>query len=159
MVYYNYPTEKIDIFQSSDKNYFFKGKDYSYLCYFDEIKNVNMRAEFSGYVLVIYKRYAVVKNGNIIYKNENFCDGYIAKGRYKENGYVIISDMQKEYYIHSWDKTLQSHELRDDSKYNRSINPIIFDTVDVALETAIELSKDSSEMFIVAQWFDEFDRH
>ena len=159
MVYYNYPTEKIDIFQSSDKNYFFKGKDYSYLCYFDEIKNVNMRAEFSGYVLVIYKRYAVVKNGNIIYKNENFCDGYIAKGRYKENGYVIISNKAREYFIHSWNGTLQSYELRDDSKYNRSINPIIFDTVDVALETAIELSKDSSEMFIVAQWFDEFDRH
>ncbi len=159
MEYYNYPKDKIEIFEASDKNYFFKGKDFSYLCSFDEIKKVDMRNEFSGYVLVVYKRYAVVKNGLIVYKNEQFCDGHIAKGRYKESGYVIISDMPKEYQIQSWGGSLRSHELRDDSKYNQALNPIIFENAELALQKAIELSGETEEVFVVAQWFDEFDRH
>ena len=159
MIYYDYPKDKIELFEASDKNYFFKGNEFSYLCSYEEIKSIDIRDAFSGLVLVIYKRYAVVQSGDALYKNEKFLDGNIASGRYKENGYVIISNKAREYFIHSWNGTLQSYELRDDSKYNRALNPIIFDTVDVALETAIELSKDSSEMFIIAQWFDEFDRH
>ena len=159
MIYYDYPKDKIELFEASDKNYFFKGNEFSYLCSYEEIKSIDIRDAFSGLVLVIYKRYAVVQSGDALYKNEKFLDGNIASGRYKENGYVIISNKAREYFIHSWNGTLQSYELRDDSKYNRALNPIIFDTVDVALETAIELSKDSSEMFIISQWFDEFDRH
>ena len=159
MKYYDYPKDKIGIFEVSDKNYFFKGKDFSYMCSFEEVQRVDMRSEFSGFVLVIYKRWAVVKNGLIVYKNEQFCDGIIAKGRYKENGYVIISDLSREYHIQSWGSSLRSHELRDDSKYNQALNPIIFDTAESALKKALELSMESDEMFVVAQWFDEFDRH
>lgn len=159
MIYYNYPKDKIDIFEPSDKNYFFKGKDFSYMCSYDEIKKVDMRVAFSGYVLVIYKRYAVVKNGNIVYKNEKFCDNHIAKGRYKESGYVIISNIPKEYFVHSWGSTLQSYELRDDSKYNQALSPIIYGTAEAALQTAIKQSEESEEMFVIAQWFEEFDRH
>ncbi len=159
MIYYDYPKDKIEIFETSNKNYFFKGKEFSYLCSYEEIKKVDMKNVFSGFVLVVYKRYAVIQNGDTIYMNDKFYDGYIARGRYKENGYIIISNEPKEYFIHSWDSTLQSYELRDDSKYNQALNPIIYDTSEAALQTAIKLSKESNEMFIVAQWFDDFDRH
>lgn len=159
MIYNDYPKDKIDLFEISNKNYFFKGSAFSYLCSYEEIKNIDVRDAFSGFVLVVYKRYAVVQSGDILYKNDKFCDGNVASGRYMENGYVIISNKAREYFIHSWDSTMQSYELRDDSKYNCALNPIIFDAAEATLETAIELSKDSDEMFIVAQWFDEFDRH
>ena len=159
MIYYDYPEEKIDIFEESDKNYFIKGTDFTYLCTYDEVKAVNMRNAFTGFVLVVYKRYAVVKQGEICFLNENFSDGNMAKGRYKENGYVIISREPKEYLIHSWKKNLTSYELRDDSAYNRALNPVIFETAEEALEKALLLSKQKKEIFMVAQWFDDFDRH
>ena len=159
LIYYDYPEDKKDIFESIDKNYFFKGDKFSYLCSYDEIKKIDLRAAFSGYVLVVYKRYAIVKNGCVQYKNENFSDGHIAKGRYKENGYVIISNMPRDYFIHSWNQTLRRYELCDDTEYNRALNPVIYETPEKALSVAMELSQKSDEIFIVAQWFDELDRH
>lgn len=159
LIYYNYPEDKKDIFESIDKNYFFKGNNFSYLCTFEETKEINMMSAFSGFVLVLYKRYAVVKNGDVQYKNKNFSDGHVAKGRYKENGYVLISNKPRDYFIHSWNGTLTRYELCDDSDYNRALNPIIYETAEKALFSAIELSKKSDELYIVAQWFDELDRH
>ena len=159
MMYYDYPEEKIDIFEESDKNYFVKGNDFTYLCTYDEVKAVNMWNAFTGFVLVVYKRYAVVKKGEICFLNENFSDGNMARGRHKENGYVIISSEPKEYLIHSWKKNLTSYELRDDSTYNCALNPVIFETAEEALKKALLLSKQKKEIFMVAQWFDDFDRH
>ena len=159
MIYYDYPEEKTDIFEESDRNYFFKGTDFTYLCTYDEVKAVNMWNAFTGFVLVVYKRYAIVKWGKVSFLNKNFSDGNIAKGRHKENGYVIIFSEPKEYLIHSWKKNLTSYELRDDSAYNRALNPVIFETAEEALEKALLLSKQKKEAFMVAQWFDYFDRH
>ena len=158
MIYYDYPEEKIEIFEKSDRNYFFKGDKFSDLCSYDEMKAVNVCRDFTGFVLVVYKRYAVVKRGEVCFRNENFSDGNIAKGRYKENGYVIISSEPKEYLIHSWKKNLTSYELRDDSAYNGALNPVIFETAEEALAKSIALSKQKKEIFMVAQWFDDFDR-
>jgi hypothetical protein len=159
MIYYDYPEEKIEIFEESNRNYFFKGNDFTYLCTYDEVKAVNMWNAFTGFVLVVYKRYAVVKKGEICFLNENFSDGNMARGRYKENGYVIILREPKEYLIHSWKKNLTSYELRDDSTYNCALNPVIFETAEEALAKAVLLSKEEDGAFLVAQWFDEFDRH
>lgn len=80
----------------------------------------------------------------------------IRKGRHKDNGYVIISSETKEYMIQSWKKTLTSYEFRDDS----ALNPVIFATAEEALEKVLSLSEDEREtFFLVAQWFDDFDRH
>ena len=118
-----------------------------------------MRNAFSDYVLVVYKRYAVVKKGEICFLNENFSDDNMAKGRYKKNGYVIISNKPKNYVIQSWENKLTSYELRDDSTGSSALNPIIFPTAEEALAKAIALSKQKKETFLVAQWFDDFDRH
>lgn len=159
MIYYDYPEDKKGIFENIDKNYFFYGDKFSYLCTYDEIKKMDMRVAFSGFVLVVYKRYAVVRNGDIQYKNEKFSDNHIAKGRYKENGYVVISNEPRDYYIHSWNKTIRRYELCDDTEYNGALNPIIYETSEKALLAATELSKKSNGIFMVAQWFDEWDRH
>ena len=158
MMYYDYPEEKIDIFEESDKNYFVKGTDFTYLCTYDEVKSVDMRNAFTGFVLVVYKRYAIVKWGKVSFLNENFSDGNIAKGRYKENGYVIISNKPQNYVIQSWENKLTSYELRDDSTGSSALNPIIFPTAEEALAKSIALSKQKKEIFMVAQWFDDFDR-
>lgn len=158
MKYYDYPEEKIDIFEESDKNYFFKGTDFTYLCTYDEVKAVNMWNAFTGFVLVVYKRYAVVKKGEICFLNENFSDGNMARGRHKENGYVIISNNPQNYVIQSWENKLTSYELRDDSTGSSALNPIIFPTAEEALAKAIALSKQKMETFLVAQWFDDYDR-
>ena len=149
---------KIDIFEESDRNYFFKGTDFTYLCNYDEVKAVNMWNAFTGFVLVVYKRYAVVKGGEVCFRNEKFSDGHIAKGRHKENGYVIISNKPKDYVIQSWENKLTSYELRDDSTGSSALNPIIFPTAEEALAKAIALSKQKMEIFMVAQWYDDFDR-
>lgn len=95
MIYYDYPEEKTDIFEKSDKNYF----------------------------------------------------------------YVIISNKPKNYVIQSWENKLTSYELRDDSTGSSALNPIIFPTAEEALAKAISLSKKKrNETFMVAQWFDDFDR-
>lgn len=52
MIYYDYPKDKIEIFEASDKNYFFKGNKFSYLCSHEEIKKVDMKVAFSGFVFV-----------------------------------------------------------------------------------------------------------
>ena len=158
MKYYDYPEEKTELFEESDRNYFFKGTDFTYLCNYDEVKAVNVCRDFTGFVLVTYKRYAVVKGGEVCFLNGNFSDGHIAKGRHKENGYVIISGEPKEYRIQSWENTLTSYEFRDDSGYNSALNPVIFETAEEALEKALLFSKQKKEIFMVAQWFDDFDR-
>lgn len=85
MIYYDYPEDKKDIFECIEKNYFFKGDKFSYLCAYDEIEKIDMRIAFSGFVLAVYKRYAIVKNGSVLYKNERFSDSHIAKGRYMKH--------------------------------------------------------------------------
>lgn len=159
MKYYDYPENKIEIFEPSESNYFFGGTDYSYLCTYDEVQKVDMWTAFSGFVLAVYKRYAVIRNGIITYKNEAFEDGHIARGRYKENGYVIISNKKREYFIQSWNQYLISYEIRDNDGPYKALNPRIYQSVERAVEDAVELSRKSDEILMVAQWFDECDRH
>lgn len=159
MKYYNYPQDKTEIFSESDRNYFFKGDLFSYLCTFEQAKCVDQRSAFSGNVLVLYKRYAVIKNGRILRKNEAFYDGHIPNGRYGENGFVIISDKEQEYLIQSWGKNLKSFELRDDSGYNTALRPVIFQNGESAIKKALDISEKSEQTLVVAQWFSDFDRH
>lgn len=160
MEFYDFPETKINIFEPSDRNYFFRSFKYTYLCTYEEIRSVDMWKAFpERWVLVVYKRYAVVKNATIIYQNENFEDGQKAKGRYKEDGYAIICDEPKEYFIHSWNKYLVTHEISDDASFNSALNPTIYPNATVAVERAIELSKTNQNKYIIAQWFDELDRH
>lgn len=160
MNYYNYPSTSTDIFETSDKNYFIKANKFTYLCSYEEANTIDKRMDFpDAFVLVIYKRYAVVSDGLVKYKNHNFIDGHIAKGRYNEKGYVIISNQLHNYFIQSWNKHLESYEIRDDKVYNKALNPLIFPDGEKAILEAVKMSKENNEKYVIAQWFDEFDRH
>ena len=160
MEYLNYMQEKTDIFTPSEKNYFLKADKFSYLCSYSESMDIDKRNSFrASVVLVTYKRFAVIKGGEVIFKNQNFYDGNIAKGRYKENGFVIIGNTPKSYFIQSWNKNLESYEIRDDSGYNRALNPVIYSSPDDAMREAVAISQGNDSTYIVAQWFDDVDRH
>lgn len=160
MEYLDYPKEKVDIFTPCDKNYFLKSDRFSYLCSYEEAENIDKYSSFKGsFVLITYKRFAIIKGGKVIYQNKDFDDGKLAKGRYKEKGYVIISDTLKSYYIQSWDKYLESYEVRDDSVYNKALNPVIYGSCEDAVSKAVALSQKTDDTYVVAQWFNDIDRH
>lgn len=160
--YYDYPerSDRNGIFDISDDNYFLKSDLFTYLCSYDEAQIADKQNVFLGsYVLITYKRYAVIEAGEVYYKNENFSDGHLPEGRYKNNGFVIICDKPKDYYIHSWQKYFASYEVRDDSSYNQALNVRIFKTAEEAVKHAIKLSEKHGGRYLVACWFDDFDRH
>lgn len=160
MKYYDYPDRKVDIFEPDDNNYFFKSAGFSYLCAHEDVKKIDMRTDFPGaYVLVVYKRYALIEDGHIFFQNNMFEDGHQARGRYKESGFVIISSVPQKYFIQSWNDYLISYEIRNDKIYNSALNPIIYENASVATGVAVEMSKSNRHTYMVAQWFDEFDRH
>ena len=160
MKYYDYPDTKIDLFQPSDKNYFFEASGFSYLCSFEDVQKVNMQNAFNdAYVLVVYKRYALIKNGRMFFQNKMFKDGHAASGRYKENGYVIILNFPQRYFIQSWNDYLVRYDVRDDQRYNAALNPTIYKCATEAVEVAINMSKANQQTYMVAQWFNDCDRH
>lgn len=91
--------------------------------------------------MVIYKRYALIEAGRIIWKNAAFHDGHQASGRHKENGFVIMSDIPQRYFIQSWNDYLLSYQVRDDKQYNKVLNPVIYKTAEEAVQAAVDLSK------------------
>lgn len=162
MEYYDYPVrnDRKDIFSASDDNYFLKSEKFTYLCSYDEASFVDKHNVFLGsFVLITYKRYAVIKNGEIYYFNKNFSDGNLPRGRYKDNGFVLICDKPEDYFIHSWRRFLSSYEVREDNEYNKALNVKVFATADEAVTKAKELSAADKNSYVVACWFDDFDRH
>lgn len=160
MEFYDFPDRKVNIFEPDDKNYFIKSKNFSYLCTYEETMSIDKRHDFpDAFILVVYKRYALVAEGHISYQNMMFADGHQAKGRYKEKGFVIISNVPQKYFIQSWNDYLVSYEIRNDEKFNAALNPSIYESAVDAVNAAIDMSKSNRQTYIITQWFDEFDRH
>lgn len=164
MEYYDYPESRIELFKPCDRNYFFRSEKCTYLCSFEEMLDVDKRGQFDDtFVLVVYKRYAAIHNGTIVYKNTECSDGHPACGRYGENGFVIIMEQPRRYDIQSWKNDrisyLMSYEIRDDSGFDKALNPRIYKNAESAVSDAVKISELSGESCIVAQWFDEYDRH
>lgn len=160
MEYYEFPDKKVGIFQPNERNYFIEAGKFSYLCTYEEMMRIDRYRDFQGaFVMVIYKRYALIEAGRITWKNDTFNDGHQASGRHKENGFVIMSDIPQRYFIQSWNDYLLSYQVRDDKQYNKALNPIIYKTAEDAVRAAAGLSKENSCKYMVVQWFDECDRH
>lgn len=159
MDYYDYPESRVSIFTPYDNNYFFEAKKFTYLCSFDEMFDVDKRKQFDDtFVLTVYKRYAVIQNGIIVYKNTGFHDGPPACGRYGEDGFVIITEKPRAYRVQTWENELISYEIRDEGAYE-ALNPRIYKNAESAVSDAVGISKATGEKCAVAQWFDEFDKH
>lgn len=168
--YYNYPRNKnispFDAVQAD--NYFAEAGKITYLGNFEEIGNIatpfdSRNATLTGaFVLNIYKRYALVENGKIMFINEDFDDGHeIGASRYKEKNYVIITDKIHKYKIDSWGtKLLETYSIHTmDGTYNCALWLRLFKTPELAIQYAIDISIDKSMKCIIAQWFADIDRH
>lgn len=170
MEFYPYPLEKrVSPFEPSDEdNYFVECKLLSYLGNYEEIGNLwhpaDKRNEYfwGNWVICVYKRRAVIKNGKVAFINSQFNDGHIIGFSRLENSpepiqYAIITNNLLEYAVSSWNGwTLQSYSVRDE------YNPLqlkLFTSFNEAVEYAMSLSKENGVDCIVAQWFADIDRH
>ncbi len=145
---YNYPSSKIDLFEISDKNYFFASQSFSYLCSYDEYDKVDPNSSFKdAYVLSVLKRYCVVRDGKIIFFNDNFNDGHSPFYCQKE-GFQIITNKTVEGGDSAWDY------------YVREENSVaIYNRAESAVNKAIELStQNPGQLYLVAQTFEEIER-
>ena len=166
MDFYNYPIGKeISPFESvNGDNYFAYCAKFSYLGNFDEIGNISGPFDernnyFTGaYVLNIFKRFAVVENGKVIFVNKLFNDGHIiGASRLKNIQYAILTSQIQEYKIPSWGtQVLKTYAIHDD---NAPLQLKLFLTEDSTIQYAMSLSKKERIKCIVAQWFADIDRH
>ena len=149
LTYYNYPSSKIDLFEISDKNYFFASQSFSYLCSYDEYDRVDPNSSFKdAYVLSVLKRYCVVRNGKIIFFNDNFNDGHSPFYCQKEGFQIITNKPVMENGDSAWD-----YYVRDENSV------VIYNRAETAVNKAIELSiNNPSQLYLVAQTFEEIER-
>lgn len=149
LTYYNYPSSKIDLFEISDKNYFFASQSFSYLCSYDEYDKVDPNSSFKdAYVLSVLKRYCVVRDGRIIFFNDNFSDGHSPFYCQKEGFQIICNKAQMEGGDSAWD-----YYVRDENSV------AIFGRSESAVNKAIELSlQNRGQLYLVAQTFEEIER-
>lgn len=170
MEFFNYPPNKtISPFDAIEAdNYFAVAGKITYLGTFEEVGNIatpfDKRNDIltGAYVLNIFKRYALVENGNITYLNERFNDGHeIGSSRNKYKSYIIYTNILHKYKIDSWGTHfLESYSIQNtDGTYNCSLQFKEFKNYNLALRHAIEISNNKNMKCIVAQWFADIDRH
>lgn len=170
MEFYNYPKNKhISSFDAVDaNNYFAVASKITYLGTFEEIGNIATPFDTrnniltGSYVLNIYKRYALIKNGKLTYQNDKFNDGHeIGESRYKSMNYIIYTNILHKYKIDSWGTNLLEEYCvnNTDGTYNCSLQFRLFNTPDLAIQYAMDISNNKNLKCIVAQWFADIDRH
>ncbi len=170
MEFYNYPPNKctspFEAIQAD--NYFAEAGKFTYLGTFEEIGNIetpfdSRNINLNGaYVLNIYKRYALIENGRVIYLNKSFDDGHvIGASRFKNSNYIIVTDKLHKYKIDSWGtKLLKTYSIHNtDGTYNCGLQLRMFKTQELAIQYAIGISTDINMKCIIAQWFADIDRH
>lgn len=111
------------------------------------------------YVIVIYQRHSVYKNGKCVFMNTEFDNAVGKYCRHKTPQFVLISDKEREYYIKNWDIKgwecgLKRHTIQDEN------NPLQakyydFESAEIA---AINYSK-SGESVVIAEWFNDYDMY
>lgn len=161
--------EQISPFEPIDAGNYFAAtyRKLSYLCSFEELCNRKIPAGAIHnpldycIVLAILKRHSIVENGNLIYQNQFFDDGYKVGDYNKEiksAGFEEIESVQYIVYIcktESWcNSSFKSYYIQ--SGLGESTNRLgdkIFDTPERAIRYAINVSSRSSVKCIIAQYF------
>ena len=106
------------------------------------------------YVIVIYQRHSLYREGVQIYKNESYESSTGRFSRYKKPSFVLLLSHEIEYTVPSWDNhKLISHILREDKN---SLQAKVFDSIEKAEKAAIEHSKRIRNVAIL-EWYEDFD--
>lgn len=167
MEYFDYLNNtKISPFEKRNgNNYFACAGKISYLGSYEEIGNLltpfdERNKIFKGeFVLLILKRYAVIKNGIVDYVNPNFDDGHIVgNSRYGNNKqYIIISSKYNQYKVKTWQNTyLKTYIIQDE---NDTLQPKKFKSIEDAIEYGKSITQNNNTICVVCQWFSDIDRH
>lgn len=162
MEYIDFPQQeqRAEIFEPSENNYFFCSTKSSYLCSYDQVLKANRFTVPGSQVLVTYKRKAVIAAGKVVFENKSFTDGHTCESMmYKDLSFVIISEKTNQYFVHSWNKYMNSYVIRDCEEYNQALHPRIYKTSEDAIDAAVKLSLTDKGRYVVAQWFAECDRY
>lgn len=170
MEFYNYPPNKhISPFDAVEAdNYFAHARALSYLGTYEEIGNIafpfdERNSILSGsFVLCIYKRHSLIENGKVTLINNKFNDGYErGSSRFNSNKYIIFTDVLHKYKVDSWGVTLvESYTIQNtDGTHDCSLQQRLFDSPELAIQFAINISSNMHMKCIIAQWFADIDRH
>ena len=118
--------------------------------------NSNWARSFPGgrYVIVVYQRHSLYREGVLIYKNESYENIVGRFSRYKKPSFVLLLSHETEYTVPSWDNhKLISHILREDKN---ALQAKVFDSIEKAEKAAIEHSKRIRNVAIL-EWYEDFD--
>ena len=106
------------------------------------------------YVIVVYQRHSLYREGVLIYKNESYENIVGRFSRYKKPSFVLLLSHETEYTVPSWDNhKLISHILREDKN---ALQAKVFDSIEKAEKAAIEHSKRIRNVAIL-EWYEDFD--
>lgn len=106
------------------------------------------------YVIVIYQRHSVYKEGIQIYMNTAFECKVSDYCRHENPRYVLVSDKVREYYISSWGSNLLSYSIKNEQ------NPLQekYYDIDDAKRAAIDYSQ-AGETIVILEWFADYDMY
>lgn len=106
------------------------------------------------YVIVIYQRHSVYKDGKQVFINTEFVNTVGKYCRHKTPQFVLISDKERRYFIKSWDSILKRHTIQDE---NNPLQTKYYD-IESAKIAAINYSK-SGESVAIVEWFNDYDMY
>ena len=106
------------------------------------------------YVIVVYQRHSLYRDGVQIYKNVSYENSTGRYSRYKKTSFVLLLDKEMEYTIPSWENhKLISHIVREDKN---ALHTKIFDSIEKAEKAAVVFSKKGNKVAIL-EWYEDFD--
>lgn len=162
-----YPPDKtISPFDPVDAdNYFAVTSGYtSYLGSYEEIGNIASpfdprNSSLKGsYSLGILKRHSLVKDGEPLYCNPFFDDGH-QLGTVRSMQFMIYTNRLHRYSVDTWDQPLELYSIQDDSgAHNCALWFKTFETAELAVQHAIQLSTHRDMVCVIAQCFSTVDR-
>ncbi|MBR5995451.1 MAG: hypothetical protein IK026_02580 [Eubacteriaceae bacterium] len=158
MEYWDYPEEKTELFEASDRNYYWStGSMYTFLCSRQDLDRIDPWKDLTdgGWVIASYLRCDVVEHGSVVFA------GHEAEDLKEKSGkFVIVRSMPFVYRVQTWgERKLSSYEVRSDEGFNEALQPLFFMSRKKALKKALELSKGDDCRYLVSRQLDSFDRH
>ena len=115
----------------------------------------SLQFESGRYVIVIFQRYAVFENGELIYKNQDFLETVGKECRYSKPNYVIVLDEDHEYFINSWNRNLSSHILRSKEE---PLQLLVYTDAEKAMKEAQRYSLNNHRSAVM-EWFEDYDMY
>ena len=107
------------------------------------------------YVITVFQRYSVYKDGKRIWKNDNYINEVGEYSRHRSPRFVVILDEALYYTVPGWDRPLISHTVRDREE---PLQAQTFFDIETA-EMAAEIYSEEGFKAAVAEWFEDYNMY